>query len=266
MVMAPQILDGNVTHKRLFPKTNSFTYGIYYLAFPLSGMGLLNDGRLFGVNRAGLSSFHEKDHGARDSSSNEAWARAILAEAAPAATGDIILVTMPRIFGYVFNPVSFWLCHDDKNVLRAVICEVNNTFGERHSYICSNDDGAPITAEDTMEAQKMFHVSPFLKREGSYKFRFNITADLINIRIDYYDAEDRKQLITALTGRLLPYTRKNHLRALLTHPACCLLAVARIHLQAVKLVTRGIKYISKPMQADKNISFTKKPTGTEDAE
>lgn len=122
------------------------------------------------------------------------WAYKILkSENIISVNGEIVLVTLPRVFGYVFNPVSFWFCLDEKQNLRAVICEVNNTFGETHTYICAHKDERPIAPEDILEGKKVFHVSPFMEREGHYRFRFYYNEDKMHTRIDYYD-EDRSFL------------------------------------------------------------------------
>mgnify|MGYP000140156168 CR=1 FL=1 len=242
------ILTGQVMHRRLFPKENAFRYGIYYLALKLkdlpSSMGVF-----LGINRPGLVAFHNRDHGERDGSNLQEWAERILqAENLQAAAHDVTLVCMPRVFGYVFNPVSFWLCHDAHGSLRAVLCEVNNTFGERHTYLCVPDHGGSITENEWITAKKLFHVSPFLEREGHYRFRFAIQPEKMGFWIDYHDASGKKQLVTALTGGLTPLTPRSLHRAFWRYPAVCLVAVFRIHWQAARLVMRGIRYIPKPAQ------------------
>jgi DUF1365 family protein len=246
----PEIFLGKVMHKRLFPKVNAFTYGIYYLSLPLRLMAGLGDGWRFAIDAPAVMSFHTQDHAARIKKADlQIWAEGILQQHGvdiPDAT--IVLLAMPRIFGYVFNPVSFWFCYDGAQHLRAVICEVNNTFGETHSYICAHPEGRPITGEDWMQAEKLFHVSPFLVREGSYRFRFDIRDNKTGIWIDYYDAAGRKQLLTALTGQRVPLTPQNCRRAFWSYPLVTLRAIFLIHWQAVKLLAKGIKYIPKPLQ------------------
>ena len=83
-------------------------------------------------------------------------------------------MTMPRMLGYVFNPVSFWFCRDRSGALRAVLCEVNNTFGESHCYLVHHDDLRPIEPDAWLDGRKAFHVSPFLPVEGGYRFRFRL--------------------------------------------------------------------------------------------
>jgi len=259
MDIAPHILTGNVMHKRLFPRENGFTYGIYYIAFPLSKMKSMDAGWRFGVNRAALSSFHEKDHGARDGSSIESWMRGILKNKNIEANGDIILICMPRVLGHVFNPVSFWLCCDKGGGLRAVLYEVNNTFGETHSYLCSKG-GDLIKNDDWLQAEKIFHVSPFLPRDGHYQFRFSITSDKIGVWIDFYAADGCKQLLTSLTGTLQPWTEGGLHRVFWRYPLVSLVALWRIHWHAVRLVCKKIKYIRKPVQKAKKLSTNNKIT------
>ena len=163
--MSPQLYTAKVMHKRFFPKENTFSYGVYYLALPLPAAPIPGF----------FASFHAKDLGKRDGSDPTIWVRNILAEYdLDQKTKHIILVTMPRIMGYVFNPVSFYLCLDEANLLKAVLCEVHNTFGECHSYLCAHPDHAPIMPDQWLQAEKVFHVSPFLERCGDYKFRFDL--------------------------------------------------------------------------------------------
>jgi uncharacterized protein len=241
MVIAPQLYTAKVMHKRLFPKENAFSYGVYYLALPLPAPT--------------FSSFHAEDVGRRDGSDPAPWVRGILAEyGLDQETRSIVLVTMPRILGYVFNPVSFYLCLDDENALKAVLCEVHNTFGEQHSYLCANPDHAPITADQWLEAEKVFHVSPFLERCGDYKFRFDLTDEKLGIWIDYYDERRRKQLITSLIGSFTPLTSGSLRQAFRRHPLVAIKVILLIHWQALKLVARGIRYIAKPEQNSRKIT------------
>lgn len=248
MVITPQLYTAQVVHKRLFPKVNAFHYGIYYLALPLPAAPV--PGR--------FASFHREDVGRRDGSDPTPWVRGILAEyGLNDKTQHIALVTMPRVLGYVFNPVSFYFCMDENRVLRAVLCEVHNTFGEQHNYLCANPDHAPITADQWLEAEKVFHVSPFLNRHGNYKFRFDFTADTLGIWIDYYDADQQKQLVTSLTGTLAPLTSQTLQRAFWRHPLVAMKAISLIHWQALKLLLRGIRFITKPVQLAQRTTATR---------
>ncbi len=247
---------GQVMHKRLFPKVNGFTYGLYYLLLPLSKISALSGNWRFGMNRPALMSFYAADHGDRQGGDLQVWARSLLDRCGISAEGDIMLLTMPRIFGHVFNPVSFWFCHDAAGAVRAVICAVNNTFGETHSYICRPEAGGVIEADTWLEAEKVFHVSPFLKREGKYRFRFALKCSNIGIWIDYYDAAQNKQLLTSLTGSCVSMTDSSRRRAFWRYPLVALVALARIHWHAVRLVLKRVKYVPKPEQAFEKISVS----------
>lgn len=244
--ISPRIMFGKVMHARLFPKQNKFRYGMYYLELPLSDL----ENAPIAYNRFSLLSFYDKDHGPRDGSPLEPWARGVLKDygLADICDGGISLITLPRVLGYVFNPVSFWVCRDHAGDIRAVICEVHNTFGEYHSYICAHDDHRPITGKDTLEGEKLFHVSPFIIREGRYTFRFDLREGHFGIWIDYYAPDGNKQLLTSLIGKREPMTKPALRRAFWRYPLVTLKAITLIHWQALKLIGKGIKYIPRPAQ------------------
>lgn len=249
----PQIFFGKVMHARLFPKRNNFTYGIYYLSLPLSKIKNLP----IAYNRFAPLSFYDRDHGQRNGDDLEAWARSILSDyGIGCVDGEIELICMPRIFGYVFNPVSFWLCRDKEGELRAVLCEVNNTFGERHTYLCAHDDHRPITGQDKLKGEKVFHVSPLLKREGYYEFRFDARNDKFKVGIDFYDGAGQKKLVTSLSGKFELMEKGALRKAFWAYPLVTFKAITLIHWQAFKLLVKGIRYISRPPQKPQRVSAT----------
>ena len=152
----------------------------------------------------------------------------------------------PRVLGYTFNPVSFWYCHRADDSLRAIVVEVNNTFGERHCYLLDNPAfGAEI------HAGKAFYVSPFCKVEGAYRFRFMVDAarNRTVARIDYDDAEGLL-LQTSVSGTLEPATAQALRGALWRYPAMTLGVIARIHWQALRLWFKRVKFLGKPATPD----------------
>jgi DUF1365 family protein len=161
------------------------------------------------------------------------------------ADGEVILLTLPRVFFYAFNPVSFWFCLDRNAQPRAVLAEVNNTFAERHGYLCFHADHRPIQSGDCLEVQKIFHVSPFMETKGSYRFRFGYCEKRIRVAIDLYDDEGLI-LATSITGKTTEMTIAGLLRVLLSYPLQTLKVVVLIHYQAVKLVLKGVKHYPKP--------------------
>jgi len=256
--MNPKILFGTVMHKRLFPRVNKFQYGIYYMALPLSKLGERLNNRYFKYERFGLLSFYNKDHGNRDGGDLLLWARNLLKQNKIIFDdGEIILVTMPRVFGYVFNPISFYYCYDADEKLRAVICEVNNTFGEGHIYVCTPDDNDEFLPSHITKTVKMFHVSPFMEREGHYDFQFKMSEKSMVAMIDYFDKDNQKKLITSLKGGFSDFNQDNCSRAFWRYPLVTLKSIMLIHWQALKLVVKRIKYIPKPDQMANRITISK---------
>jgi len=248
----PKILFGRVMHARLIPKKNAFNYGIYYLSIPLNQLKNLP----IAYNKFGLLSFYDNDHGSCDGGDLEVWVREILSNFKINNVTDITLICMPRVMGYVFNPVSFWVCRDSDQNIRAVLCEVHNTFGEKHTYICAHTDHAPIQDKDILKGEKLFHVSPFLKREGHYDFQFNITDDDLKIDINFFNADGDKQLLTYLKGDFEVMDKSSLRKAFWQYPLVTFKAIILIHWQALKIISKGIKYISKPEQKPIMLSGT----------
>ena len=236
-------IPGHTFHGRRGAVENAFRYSIDYVC--LEPEAVVAGPALFSHNRANLFALRDADHGGPPGQGRgAAWARAVLAEHAPGITGRLLLLAQPRILGHVFNPVSFWLCHDDRDRLRVVIAEVTNTYGDRHSYLCHRDDLAPLTREDTVSARKIFHVSPFQPVEGGYTFRFDIRPDKIGIWIDY--SAGNGGLIATLTGPRRPLTNGAILRAGLRRPLGSRRVLALIHWQALKLWWKGAKFRFRP--------------------
>lgn len=244
-----------VMHKRLQPKINQFVYRIFYLCFEISKISDLSS-KFLSLNRFNLFSFYNRDHGKRDGSSLESWIREILAQRnINHHIEKIYLLTHPRVFGYVFNPVSFWFCLDSKQQLIAVLAEVNNTFGENHNYLIHNSDQSPIQENQWLSANKEFHVSPFFKVEGSYKFRFIFNKKTVAAWIDYFPHDQQKNLLTSVVCNKIELSDKQLLKGFYTIPLATLKVIVLIHWQALKIITKKIKYVSKPAAKSHKITF-----------
>ncbi len=251
--MMPKLFRGWVFHARLRPKRHAFRYRVFFLRFPLSQLQRLENA-VFSINRWNLFSFYYRDHGARDGSHPLAWIRHLLRKhGLHEADGEVWLQTFPRMLGYVFNPVSFWLCNDRDGALRAVVCEVNNTFGERHLYLLAHPDHRPIRDCDRLTSRKVFHVSPFCEVSGAYRFQFNVAEPSTRIRIDY-DGADGNVLLTSVTGRGANYHVGTLLRAFAAYPGMTFGVMARIHLQALKLWVKGLPWVAKPAPPSKELT------------
>jgi len=245
---APLLGFGQVRHSRLRPVRHAFAYPTFFLMLPLRSMRRHGSGAL-AHNRAGWLSFHDVDHGDGRSAAQGgalAWIEALLQrEGITDADGEIWLQGYPRVLGYTFKPVSFWYCHRADGSLRAIVAEVNNTFGERHCYLLD----APRYGQ-VLHAAKVFHVSPFCRVEGEYAFRFMRTERAGVARtvacVDLHDAGGLL-LQTSVSGVLEPVTRASVARALLRHPAMTLGLIARIHWQALRLWLKRVPFFAKPV-------------------
>jgi uncharacterized protein len=241
------IAFGTVRHRRLRPRLHAFAYRAFFLRLPLRTMaGKPYRSGLFSYGRRNLFSFLERDHGPRDGSSLVSWIDTMLAaHGIKDADGEIWLQAFPRVFNYVFNPISMWFCERQDGSLRAVCCEVNNTFGETHCYLLYHDDGTPLLQGETLRAPKMFHVSPFCEVEGEYLFRFITHEARAVARIDY-DDKDGPLINTSISGTMVPMSNRTLLHALISYPVFTFGVVARIHWQAVRLALKRVPFFSKP--------------------
>jgi len=239
---AAQLVHGQVMHARLRPAPHRFVYPLFYVRLNLARLEECQS-RWFGVDRWRPLSIRRSDYGPRDGSSLERWMRVLLREHHLDADGEIWLQTFPRVAGYVFNPVSFWHCHDARGQLCAVLAEVNNTFGESHRYLMRVAQTAG--AAGTSIADKQMHVSPFCKVEGHYRFRFRLGGTSHCTGLDYYD-NDGVLLRTALSGRPVPMTDRVLAGAVLRYPLLGLGIVFRIHWQALRLWLKRVPFFSKP--------------------
>lgn len=244
-----KLLRGHTFHGRKGAVENGFRYSIDYVL--LDAETPVAAPRLFARNRAGMMSVQDRDHGGPPRKGRGApWARAVLAAHGLRAE-RLMLLAQPRLLGHVFNPVSFWLAYDGA-ALRAVIAEVTNTFGDRHSYLCTAPGGRAIRPEDRIEAQKILHVSPFQPIAGGYVFQFDIRPDHIGIRIDY--THDRGGVIATLVGPLVPLTARGILWSALRRPLGARRVLALIHWQALKLWWKGASYRTRPTAPDQEVS------------
>ena len=234
---------GRVGHARLGKLAHSFFYTGFYLCFPLSRRHEMRS-RLFSLNRWNVFSFHDSDHG--DGGDPQSWITSVLSQNCIGhINGEVYLHTMPRVFGYVFNTVSFWFCHNREGQLKAILCEVNNTFNEKHCYLLSNIDGSEITSESQLSSLKVFHVSPFFPVDGEYRFRFELSPHYRKVAIDYW-RNDQLELKTYVSGKPEPLNDQHIIKTLLSFGWATVMVVIRIHWQAFKLWRKGATFHRKP--------------------
>ncbi|MEK0165395.1 DUF1365 domain-containing protein [Phaeobacter sp. A36a-5a] len=250
MTLWPEHIAGQTTHARHGAISNSFRYGVdYVLIDPRSESGPL----LFSRNRFNLAAVHDRNHGgAPKQGIGLPWAQDVFADAGLDLEGITIrLLTQPSYLGHIFNPVSFWLAYRGK-ALHAVIAEVSNTFGDRHSYVCHKPGFTAIAPSDKLQAKKIFHVSPFQDIAGDYWFNFDIGPRRIAIRIDHKN--DGEGVVATLTGPRQPLSNAALICSSLRRPAGTLRTVALIYWQALKLKLKGANYRPRPTPPEHEVS------------
>jgi len=247
------LLTGSTYHARRGELRNAFRYDVDYVlcrVHPAPWRG----GKLMGRKRPAFAVVRDADHG-RGGADMAAWAleQARALGAPESALHTVWLLTQPRTLGFLFNPVSFWFFQDANGATRAVLAEVNNTFGDRHSYLCFLPDFTPIGPDDAITAQKVFHVSPFQEVEGTYRFTFDLKDDAVDIHIDHR-REGGHGVIATLAGPLVPVTTRRVLGVILRRPLGALRVFALIHWQAIKLKLKGAPYRVRPLPPKEEVS------------
>jgi DUF1365 family protein len=228
--MNSAIYQGFVTHHRVSPRVHKFKYRVFALLLDLDELnGIAKTSWLLARNRMAPLSFHDKDHG--NGGDLRQWLDQELARHGINAGGPKRVLCYPRLFGFVFNPLSTWFCHASDGTLAAIVYEVHNTFGERHAYVLPV---APTNDIIRQECAKDFYVSPFLSKDCAYAFNIRPPSDDVLVAID--EKEHGAPVLKALfAGKRLPLNDGNLALALLHHPLMTVKVVAAIHFEALRL-------------------------------
>lgn len=260
MSEASALYRGRVMHRRTRPKAHMLTYRVFWLLLDLAEIDRLDQRvRLFSRNRFNLLSFHDRDHGDGSGAALRPQIETWLARSGvDIAGGPIRLLTMPRVLGYVFNPISLFYCHHADGRLSAVVYEVTSTFGVRHAYVI------PVLAEDQTQglirqrAAKALHVSPFMGMEMDYEFRGHAPGERLDLTIDGLDVEG--VLITAsVAAQRRPLDDRTILGAVAAMPFLTLKVVAAIHWEALKLWLKGVGLRPAPRPAREPLTLQRRP-------
>lgn len=245
---APQascLYAGVVMHRRFKPRAHRLRYRVFWSLFNLDELPHLPERlRLFSIDRFNLFGFYTKDHGDGSARPLRQQVESYLTEAGIDLDGGAIhLLCMPRLLGFVFNPLSVYYCHDRAGALKAVLYEVHNTFGQRHSYLIPVDMDTGEALEQ--RCLKAFYVSPFMDMDIAYRFRVQAPGERIALFIESADAQG-PVLIASLAGTRRPLTDAALLRAFLAFPLMTLKVVAGIHWEALKLWLKGLRLKPRP--------------------
>jgi DUF1365 family protein len=250
---------GKVVHRRHRPKQHKLTYRMFSMFLNLDELGVLDKTlRLFSYNRRGLFSFHDRDHGSGNGDGLSQWVRQSLADAGiTGANGPVYLLCYPRIFGYVFNPLSVYYCYGKDGKLHALIYEVGNTWGEQHCYLI------PADADNGMvkhSCDKVFFVSPFMPMNCRYNFRARVPGNSLSLLIRE-TVDDEAVLDAWFSGRKRALTDAALLGLAVRFPFMTLKVVAGIHWEALKLWLKGLPVFKHETPPAHNISLINTPSG-----
>ena len=255
MIKNSKIYIGKVIHKRFKPKEHYFKYNVFSLLIDLNELEEINkDIKFFSYNKFNIISFFDKDHGDRDGSLIKSWVKKNL-KSIGIMTEDISikLLCYPRIFGYVFNPLSTFFIYNKHSQLISIFYEVKNTFGEQHTYIFKAQDEKTIHNK----CKKKFYVSPFIEMDCEYHFKTLNPREQLSVVINQND-KDGKLLFASQDGISKDFNSKNLILSYLTHPLMTFKIIGAIHYEAFKLLVKRIKLISKKIKLKNNITIEDK--------
>lgn len=246
-----RLLIGNVRHRRRRPRANAFRYRTYHALIDVDELGRLDRELVgFGYGRAAPLGFRDTDHfGPAALPVREKLRRWLAGQGHVLPSGRVEVLTNLRVLGHVFDPVSWWFCHDADDALVLVVAEVHNTFGEWYGYVLDDLERRPDGTVHATSA-KAFHVSPFLPIDGlRYRFAFARSEDRLTAHIDVDD--DLGAMFDATQyGRLVPLGGRTLWATVARHPLMTMRTVALIHVQALRLVGKRVRFHRKPTPPD----------------
>ena len=236
------LIQGDVWHWRGTPREHSFSYPMLSLQLDLDELASHSfDSVVLRHNRWGVCSIWNDDYLAGVGSLRAKVEAVLEREGIKDVPHRITLVTMPRYLGYVFNPVSFFICFNSDEKVFACVTQVHNTFGECHVYpLVCEASRLPVS----WDFDKRFFVSPFFDSHGSYKLTLISEGALFSVRVDLV-RDGQKVFSATLNGQASPISKSNLIKALLRYPLTLFLTMPRIHMQALKLIFR-VKAVPQP--------------------
>lgn len=249
--MASNLYIGQVMHERLQPVAYHFKYATTSIKVDIDQIQQESDKlRWLSFNQFNLVSINERDHGARDGTSWREWINGFLAEYDLARPARVELICYPRILGYAFNPLAMWYAYNAQNQLIAVIAEVSNTFGQWHHYLLKLDSQDSKLDSDSAshikaQADKVFHVSPFIDMQARYQFRLRPPTDQVYTYIKE-TREGEAFFYASQTGRYRPLNNTNLLKLAGIAPVSMLKVISLIHWWALKIWLKGGKFNTTP--------------------
>ncbi len=238
-----RLYEGAVMHNRLRPVRHRFRYRVFSVLLDLDELPeIARTSRLLRIERPGILSFRAVDHGARDGSPLGPWARAHFAACGIADVARVELLCFPRLWGFVFNPLSVYFAYDAEDQLAGVLYEVKNTFGGQHAYVLPADRGADGRIRHGVD--KSFYVSPFIDMAASYHFTLGPPTESLELVIRETD-RDGIFFTASQTGARRELTDRNLAACLLRNLAMTFKVIGGIHVEALRLWLKGAPYHPK---------------------
>jgi DUF1365 family protein len=262
---ASALYPGHVTHVRLKPRVHRLSYKIYSLLLDLDELDEL-DRRLrwFSVDRFNLFSFYRRDRGDGTGFDLKGQVEAAMRAAGVEPDGGPIrLLTMPRLLGWAFNPLSTYFCYRRNGAIAAILWEVDNTFRQRHAYMIPVDQVGP-GGEIVQHCDKAFYVSPFMDMDLTYQFHVYPLDDTLSIRIESFDAEG-KVLGARHVARKQTLTDRALLAAFFAIPLLTLRVIGGIHWEALKIWLKRVRLVSRPAPPENSVSVVRLPARRKEA-
>ena len=253
MINSSCIYNGQVIHKRFKPKEHFFKYKVFSLLLDLSELNLLDkELKIFSYNKFNILSFYDIDHGPRDGTSLISWVKENLNNNNINSNEiKIKLLCYPRVWGYIFNPLSIFFVYDKNSKLISILYEVKNTFGEQHTYVFKIDKDNQLFEHS---CKKKFHVSPFIEMNCLYYFKILKPTDKLSVVINQND-DSGKLLFASQDGLKNELNNKNLTISYISNPLMSFKIIGAIHFEAFKLWIKGIKYVKKKFKIKNNITF-----------
>ena len=251
-----KLYKGFVSHYRFSPKIHKFKYDVFKIFLNLENIEeSVKKYSFFSLNKFNIYSFYYKDHLDNENSNPYLQAKKIFTKHKLYENQDkIYILCYPRILGYVFNPLSLYFCISNKNEIKSILYEVHNTFGDKHFYL------SKYKLNSIDKVNKVFHVSPFFNIEGEYEFNSILNDDFVNIQINYFTYEEKSKvhlLNATFSAKREELSDKNLLINFIKFPFMTFKVIIAIHINALKLWIKGIKFFSRPNPPRNILSINK---------
>jgi DUF1365 family protein len=255
-ILNSRLYQAQIYHRRRRPRSHRLRYGAFYALLDLDELDWLHRRiKWFSYNSFNIFSFHDRDHGPGTNEPLRPWIERHLQQAGVDLEGGRIqTLCLPRIFGYVFNPITVYYCYHRDGRMGAVLYEVSNTFGQRHSYLFPIENATGELLQHN--CKKRFFVSPFIDVSGHYEFSIRQPADKLFLHIR--QADDEGPLLDAwVNGEQTQISDRSLLTCLLRYPLLTLKVIGGIHWEALRIWLKGIKTVTRPAPPPESVTIVR---------